>query len=115
MRLRARSRRTLGALAALVAAALGTAVAAAAPARPDVLLYANTRLTPLDDASVRKPGERADAPLFIGPQWGVYNTTRVTGFPSRFRPYANAVPTGSPRGAFPAADSLPVLLEVAPR
>jgi peptide/nickel transport system substrate-binding protein len=54
-------------------------------------------------------------PLFIGPQWGVYNTTRVTGFPSRFRPYANAVPTGSPRGAFPAADSLPVLLEVAPR
>lgn len=54
-------------------------------------------------------------PLFIGPQWGVYNTTRVTGFPSRFRPYASAVPTGSPRGAFPAADSLPVLLEVKPR
>lgn len=54
-------------------------------------------------------------PLFIGPQWGVYNTTRVTGFPSRFRPYANAVPTGSPRGAFPAPDSLPVLLEVKPR
>jgi peptide/nickel transport system substrate-binding protein len=54
-------------------------------------------------------------PLFIGPQWGVYNTTRVTGFPSRFRPYANAVPTGSPRGSFPAPDSLPVLLEVKPR
>ncbi len=54
-------------------------------------------------------------PLFIGPQWGVYNTTRVSGFPSRFRPYANAVPTGSPRGAFPAPDSLPVLLQVAPR
>ena len=54
-------------------------------------------------------------PLFIGPQWGVYNTTRITGFPSRFRPYANAVPTGSPRGAFPAPDSLPVLLEVKPR
>ena len=54
-------------------------------------------------------------PLFIGPQWGVYNTTRVTGFPSRFRPYANAVPTGSPRGAFPSPDSLPVLLEVKPR
>ena len=30
-------------------------------------------------------------PLFIGPQWGVYNTTRLTGFPSRFRPYASAV------------------------
>ena len=60
--------------------------------------------------------ERAPSiPLFIGPQWGVYNTTRVTGFPSRFRPYANAVPTGSPRGAFPAPDSLPVLLEVRPR
>jgi peptide/nickel transport system substrate-binding protein len=54
-------------------------------------------------------------PLFIGPQWGVYNTTRVTGFPSRFRPYANAVPTGSPRGAFPSPDSLPVLLEVKAR
>lgn len=54
-------------------------------------------------------------PVFIGPQWGVYNTTRVTGFPSRFRPYANAVPTGSPRGAFPAPDSLPVLLEIKPR
>ena len=27
----------------------------------------------------------------------------------------NAVPTGSPRGAFPSADSLPVLLEVKPR
>jgi peptide/nickel transport system substrate-binding protein len=54
-------------------------------------------------------------PVFIGPQWGVYNTTRLTGFPSRFRPYANAVPTGSPRGAFPAPDSLAVLLEVKPR
>lgn len=54
-------------------------------------------------------------PLFIGPQWGVYNTTNVTGFPSRFRPYANAVPGGSARGAFPAPDALPVLLEVKPR
>jgi peptide/nickel transport system substrate-binding protein len=54
-------------------------------------------------------------PLFIGPQWGVYNSTRVTGFPSRFRPYANAVPTGAPRGAIPSPDSLPVLLEVRPR
>jgi hypothetical protein len=39
----------------------------------------------------------------------------VTGFPSRFRPYANAVPGGSARGAFPAPDALPVLLEVKPR
>jgi hypothetical protein len=45
----------------------------------------------------------------------VYNSIRVTGFPSRFRPYGNAVPTGSPRGAFPGPDSLPVLLEVKPR
>jgi len=54
-------------------------------------------------------------PLFIAPQWGVYNTTRITGFPSRFRPYANAVPTGAPRGAYPAPDSLPALLEIKPR
>lgn len=54
-------------------------------------------------------------PVFVGPQWGVYDTQHVSGFPSRFRPYANAVPTGSPRGAFPAPDSLPVLLEVKPR
>jgi peptide/nickel transport system substrate-binding protein len=54
-------------------------------------------------------------PVFIGPQWGVYNTAHLTGFPSRFRPYANAVPTGSPRGAYPAPDSLPVLLEVKAR
>ena len=54
-------------------------------------------------------------PLFIAPQWGVYNTTRMTGFPSRFRPYANAVPTGAPRGAYPAPDSLPALLEIRPR
>jgi len=59
--------------------------------------------------------EAPSIPLFIGPQWGVYNTAHLTGFPSRFRPYANAVPTGSPRGAFPAPDSLPVLLEVKPR
>jgi peptide/nickel transport system substrate-binding protein len=54
-------------------------------------------------------------PLFIGPQWGVYNSTRFTGFPSRFRPYANAAPTGLARGAVPSPDSLPVLLEVHPR
>jgi peptide/nickel transport system substrate-binding protein len=54
-------------------------------------------------------------PLFTGPQWGVYNSTRLTGFPSRFRPYANATPTGTARGAIPSPDSLPVLLEVHPR
>ena len=54
-------------------------------------------------------------PLFISPQWGVYNTTRLTGFPSRFRPYASAIPGGSPTGGYPAPDALPVLLEVKPR
>lgn len=54
-------------------------------------------------------------PLFIGPQWGVYNSTRFTGFPSRFRPYGNSAPTGLSRGAVPSPDSLPVLLEVHPR
>ena len=54
-------------------------------------------------------------PLFISPQWGVYNTTRLTGFPSRFRPYASAIPGGSPTGGYPAPDALPVLLEVRPR
>ena len=54
-------------------------------------------------------------PLLIGPQWGVYNSTRLTGFPSRFRPYASATPTGLARGAVPSPDSLPVLLEVHPR
>jgi peptide/nickel transport system substrate-binding protein len=54
-------------------------------------------------------------PLFISPQWGVYNTTRLTGFPSRFRPYASAVAAGSPTGGYPAPDALPVLLEVKPR
>ena len=69
---------------------------------------------------------RAMMPFFIGAmliavmvnlaQVGLFfNTTRLTGFPSRFRPYASAVPPGSPRGAFPAPDSLPVLLEVRPR
>jgi peptide/nickel transport system substrate-binding protein len=54
-------------------------------------------------------------PLFVAPQWGVYDSTRVAGFPSRFRPYANAVPTGSARGALPPPDSLPVLVAVKPR
>jgi peptide/nickel transport system substrate-binding protein len=27
-------------------------------------------------------------PLFPGPQWGEYNTTRFTGFPSEEDPYA---------------------------
>jgi peptide/nickel transport system substrate-binding protein len=54
-------------------------------------------------------------PLFVGPQWGVYNSTRFTGFPSRFRPYGNSAPIGLSRGAVPSPDSLPVLLEVQPR
>jgi peptide/nickel transport system substrate-binding protein len=54
-------------------------------------------------------------PLFTAPLWGVYNTTRITGFPSRFRPYGGATPGGQARGAVPSADSLPVLLEVRPR
>jgi peptide/nickel transport system substrate-binding protein len=46
-------------------------------------------------------------PLFSSPLWGVFNTSRLGGFPSRFRPYASAVPGG--------ADTLPVLVEVQPR
>jgi peptide/nickel transport system substrate-binding protein len=46
-------------------------------------------------------------PLFASPVWGVFNTTYYTGFPSRLRPYAAAAP-GPP-------DSLPALLEIAPR
>ncbi len=52
-------------------------------------------------------------PLFTSPLWGVFNTTRVSGFPSRFRPFASAVPgVGAPPGG---ADALPVLVEVKPR
>ena len=46
-------------------------------------------------------------PLFASPLWGVFNTSHLGGFPSRFRPYASAVPGG--------ADTLPVLVEVQPR
>jgi peptide/nickel transport system substrate-binding protein len=52
-------------------------------------------------------------PLFTSPLWGVFNTTRIGGFPSRFRPFASAVPgVGAPPGG---ADALPVLVEVQPR
>ena len=52
-------------------------------------------------------------PLFTSPLWGVFNTTRLSGFPSRFRPFASAVPgVGAPPGG---ADALPVLVEVRPR
>jgi peptide/nickel transport system substrate-binding protein len=47
-------------------------------------------------------------PLFASPLWGVFNTSRVTGFPSRFHPYAAAVPGLQ-------SDNLPVLVEVKPR
>jgi peptide/nickel transport system substrate-binding protein len=46
-------------------------------------------------------------PLYASPLWGVFNTTRLAGFPSRFRPFASAAPGG--------ADTLPVLIEVKPR
>ncbi len=47
-------------------------------------------------------------PLFASPLWGVFNSKRFSGFPSRFLPYAGAAPGGQP-------DSLPVLIEVKPR
>jgi peptide/nickel transport system substrate-binding protein len=47
-------------------------------------------------------------PLFTNPVWGVYETSRFTGFPSRFKPYASASPIWT-------ADVLPALLEVTPR
>jgi ABC-type transport system substrate-binding protein len=47
-------------------------------------------------------------PLFASPLWGVFNSKRFSGFPSRFLPYAGAAPGGQ-------ADSLPVLIEVKPR
>ena len=84
-----------------------------APLRGDVRRHGDGALA--IELQKRFVQDAPSIPLFIGPQWGVYNTTRLTGFPSRFRPYASAVPTGSPRGAFPAPDSLPVLLEVKPR
>jgi peptide/nickel transport system substrate-binding protein len=47
-------------------------------------------------------------PLFASPLWGVYNASRITGFPSRFSPYA-----GSSPGAH--SDNLQVLVGVKPR
>jgi peptide/nickel transport system substrate-binding protein len=47
-------------------------------------------------------------PLFASPLWGVYNASRLTGFPSRFSPYA-----GSSPGAH--SDNLQVLVGVKPR
>jgi peptide/nickel transport system substrate-binding protein len=52
-------------------------------------------------------------PLYTSPLWGIFNTTRVGGFPTRFRPFASAVPgVGAPPGG---ADALPALVEVQPR
>src|SRR5260221_5490462 len=52
-------------------------------------------------------------PLFTSPLWGVFNTTRLGGVPSRVRPVASAVPRvrGPPAGA----DALPVLVQVPAR
>jgi peptide/nickel transport system substrate-binding protein len=47
-------------------------------------------------------------PLFTIPVWGVFNTSRFTGFPSRFKPYASASPVWT-------ADALPALVELSPR
>jgi peptide/nickel transport system substrate-binding protein len=47
-------------------------------------------------------------PLYSSPLWGVFNATRVTGFPSRFHPYAGASPGQH-------SDVLQVLTEVKPR
>jgi peptide/nickel transport system substrate-binding protein len=46
-------------------------------------------------------------PLFASPLWGVFNTSRYVGFPGRARPYAGAAPG--------QVDSLPALVEIAPR
>jgi peptide/nickel transport system substrate-binding protein len=47
-------------------------------------------------------------PLFPGPLWGEYNTTRVTGFPTTDNPYAPLSPNWAPQ-------SLLVLTELKPR
>ena len=47
-------------------------------------------------------------PLFASPLWGVFNASRLTGFPSRPRPYAAPVPSLQ-------SDNLQVLTEVKPR
>ena len=47
-------------------------------------------------------------PLFASPLWGVFNASRLGGFPSRLRPYGGAAPGLN-------SDALPVLVEVKPR
>jgi peptide/nickel transport system substrate-binding protein len=47
-------------------------------------------------------------PLYASPLWGVFNAGRLTGFPSRFHPYAGATPSLH-------SDNLQVLTEVKPR
>jgi peptide/nickel transport system substrate-binding protein len=47
-------------------------------------------------------------PLYASRLWGVFNSKRFSGFPSRFLPYAGAAPDGQP-------DCLPVLIEVKTR
>ena len=51
---------------------------------------------------------RPACPLFASPLWGVFNSGRLTGFPSRFSPYA-----GSSPGLH--SDNLQVLLAIKPR
>ena len=48
-------------------------------------------------------------PLFAAPDWGVFNTARIAGFPSRYSPYGAAAP------GLDYTDVLPVLVEVKPR
>jgi peptide/nickel transport system substrate-binding protein len=47
-------------------------------------------------------------PLFASPLWGVFNTGRIGGFPSRFSPYAGSAPGAQ-------SDTLQVLVGVKPR
>jgi peptide/nickel transport system substrate-binding protein len=52
--------------------------------------------------------EAPSVPLYASPLWGVSDTTRFSGFPSRFNPYGAAAPLVPP-------DSLLVLVQVSPR
>jgi len=52
--------------------------------------------------------EAPSLPLFASPLWGVFNSGRVAGFPSRLRPYGGAVPGFQ-------SDNLLVLVEIKPR
>jgi peptide/nickel transport system substrate-binding protein len=47
-------------------------------------------------------------PLFPGPSWGEYTSTRFTGFPDEGNPYAKLAPHDDP-------EPLLVMLEVKPR